>query len=192
MKELPIEDDHAPIGSPSLWEENHGNLLLIFLAIIFVMGAGILGYRQNRFRPPRFPSANAIQNPAPEQPLSTEQSVVIAVAGAGSDTGTIMVAVYDASAKFNDPSQAVFLQSLEIQNGAANWSIRAESLPKKFAIAAFHDENGDGTLNRNPLGIPTERYGFSRNARGLTGPPEYDRASIDRPQNGEQLAVFLR
>lgn len=192
MKESPIEVDDAPIASPSLWQENHGNLLLILLAIIFLVGAGILAYRQNRFRPPRFPSANAIQNPAPERSLSTEQSVVIAVAGAGSDKGAIMIAVYDDAAKFNDPSQAVFLQSLEIQNGAARWPISSESLPKKFAIAAFHDENGDGTLNRNPLGIPTERYGFSRNARGLTGPPEYDRASIDRPQNGEQLAVFLR
>jgi uncharacterized protein (DUF2141 family) len=192
MKESPIDDDHGPIGSPSLWQENHGNLLLIFLAIIFLVGAGILAYRQNRFRPPRFPSADAIQNPAREKPLSPEQSVVVAVSGAGSDAGTIMIAVYGSSANFNDPGKAIFLQSLDVQNGAASWSIRAESLPQEFAIAAFHDENGDGTLNRNPLGIPTERYGFSRNARGLTGPPEFTQALIDRPRNGEQVAVFIR
>lgn len=32
-----------------------------------------------------------------------------------------------------------------------------------YAVAVHHDRNGDSKLNRNPLGIPTEGFGFSRN-----------------------------
>lgn len=42
-----------------------------------------------------------------------------------------------------------------------------------YAIAAFHDLNGDRQLNRNPLGMPTEDYGFSRNPNVRTGPPQF-------------------
>jgi uncharacterized protein (DUF2141 family) len=192
MKEPPIDDDHQPILAPTLWQENHGNLLLVFLAIIFLVGASILVYRQNRFRPPRFPSANAIQNPEPEEPSFSAESVTIAVSGAASDLGSIMIAVYDSAESFNDPNKAAMLQTLEVRNGATNWSISSNELPDTAAIAAFHDENGDGTLNRNPLGIPTERYGYSRGARGQLGPPEFGQAVIDRPQDGEQVAIELR
>jgi len=45
--------------------------------------------------------------------------------------------------------------------------------PGSYAVAAFHDVNGDGTLNRNGLGIPTEGFGFSRNPVVRTGPPKF-------------------
>jgi uncharacterized protein (DUF2141 family) len=61
-----------------------------------------------------------------------------------------------------------------------------------MAIAVYHDENNDGQLNRNRLGIPTERYGFSRNARGLTGPPGFEQAVIRRPKAGETIELFIR
>jgi uncharacterized protein (DUF2141 family) len=42
--------------------------------------------------------------------------------------------------------------------------------PGAYAVRAFHDVNGDGQLNTNPFGIPTEPYAFSNNAHGLMGP----------------------
>ena len=50
--------------------------------------------------------------------------------------------------------------------------------PGAYAIRAFHDVNGDGTLNTNPFGIPIEPYAFSNNAHGAMGPPGWDAASI--------------
>jgi uncharacterized protein (DUF2141 family) len=35
--------------------------------------------------------------------------------------------------------------------------------PGSYAVAVFHDENGDRTLNRNGAGMPLEGYGFSNN-----------------------------
>jgi uncharacterized protein (DUF2141 family) len=43
-----------------------------------------------------------------------------------------------------------------------------------YAVAVFHDLNGDGKLNRNSLGMPTEGYGFSNNpAPSRSGPPAF-------------------
>jgi uncharacterized protein (DUF2141 family) len=50
---------------------------------------------------------------------------------------------------------------------------------KKLAIAAYHDENANGELDRNALGIPSERYGFTNNARGITGPPSFEDAVVE-------------
>lgn len=48
-----------------------------------------------------------------------------------------------------------------------------------YAIKAFYDVDGDQKLGANFLGIPTEPYGFSNNARGTFAPPGFDKAVFD-------------
>ncbi len=36
--------------------------------------------------------------------------------------------------------------------------------PGMYAVAIYHDENGDSDFNRGPVGMPTEGYGFSNDA----------------------------
>ncbi|WP_371514874.1 DUF2141 domain-containing protein [Brevundimonas denitrificans] len=43
-------------------------------------------------------------------------------------------------------------------------------------MRAFHDVNGDGEMNTNPFGMPTEPFGFSNNAVGNMGPASWARA----------------
>ncbi len=47
-----------------------------------------------------------------------------------------------------------------------------------YALVVIHDENTNGKLDLNWLGIPTEGYGFSNDATGLLGPPSFDAASF--------------
>lgn len=51
--------------------------------------------------------------------------------------------------------------------------------PGNYALAAFADSNGNGRLDRNVLGMPTEPFGFSRDARALFGPPDFEQAQIE-------------
>ena len=48
-----------------------------------------------------------------------------------------------------------------------------------YAVRAFHDLNGDGKLNTNPFGVPTEPYAFSNNAHGVMGPAPWEAAAFD-------------
>ncbi len=47
-----------------------------------------------------------------------------------------------------------------------------------YAVAAIHDENGNGQLDTNFLGIPTEGVGVSTNPR-LMGKPRFDQAQFE-------------
>jgi uncharacterized protein (DUF2141 family) len=61
--------------------------------------------------------------------------------------------------------------------------------PGTYAIAVIHDENMDGKLNSNWLGIPTEGYGFSNDARGVLSAPSFSAASF--PYNGQNLELTI-
>ena len=45
-----------------------------------------------------------------------------------------------------------------------------------YAIALYHDSNGDGQFNRGTFGIPVEGFGFSNNPAIRMGPAEFEEA----------------
>jgi uncharacterized protein (DUF2141 family) len=52
--------------------------------------------------------------------------------------------------------------------------IKAAGLrPGKYAFRYFHDRNNNKKMDTNRIGIPTEGYGFSNNAKGRFGPPAF-------------------
>lgn len=50
--------------------------------------------------------------------------------------------------------------------------------PGRYAVAVYHDLNGNGELDKIPPGLPTEPYGFSNDV-GRLGPPRFDPASVE-------------
>jgi uncharacterized protein (DUF2141 family) len=46
----------------------------------------------------------------------------------------------------------------------------------EYAISMYWDQNGNGQMDKNMVGIPTEPYAFSNNAKGTFGPPTWDKA----------------
>ena len=52
------------------------------------------------------------------------------------------------------------------------WTWTQNDVPYgRYSIKVYHDRNGNGELDKNVWGIPSEAYGFSNNARSMTGPP---------------------
>jgi uncharacterized protein (DUF2141 family) len=47
-----------------------------------------------------------------------------------------------------------------------------------YGVAVFHDENSNGKMDKNVLGIPLEPYGFSNNVRITFGPPKWEEAKF--------------
>lgn len=60
-----------------------------------------------------------------------------------------------------------------------------------FAVSVFHDEDGDGELDSAALGIPSEPYGFSGDARDLFAPPSFKEAQIELAA-GESKQITIR
>jgi len=65
-----------------------------------------------------------------------------------------------------------------------------EDMPKgTYALAVVHDKNMNGKLDTNFMGIPTEGYGFSNNAKALLSAPSFSAASF--PYDGEDLDLTI-
>ena len=65
--------------------------------------------------------------------------------------------------------------------------------PGAYAIAVMHDENGDGKLDKNFFGVPTEGYGVSNNRTHALRNPSWDESRfVLEPGKNLGLASALR
>jgi uncharacterized protein (DUF2141 family) len=124
-------------------------------------------------------------------PQSTTSSMQLSVSGIEHVRGNLMIAIFDSEANF--PADDKAIQRLVIPVTSKTQLIQLNGLVKgkHYAIALYHDENNNGKLDKNFLGIPTERYGFSNDARGTFGPPSWSEAKF-LFQAGEKHQVILK
>ena len=99
------------------------------------------------------------------------------------DQGKITLAIYNQPHKDfpNNHKLAIVKKELVIKNKTAVLSL--ETKCGKYAVAVFHDENGNSQHDVNMLGIPKEGYGFSNNLDSKFGPPEYQKAEFTLEKN---------
>lgn len=102
---------------------------------------------------------------------------------------TLYVALY-ADATSYAASKPLASQSLPMRNGQAR-VVFAGLAPGRYAVRAYADENGNGKLDTNLVGLPIERYGFSNDARGKFGAPDFE-ASVLGVDADLQSAIHLR
>lgn len=121
--------------------------------------------------------------------LSAASAATIEVRVAGvSAKGKVNVAVCD---KERFLKQCAYSASAPAQAGETTVSVKG--VPSgTWAVLAYQDENGNGELDRNLIGIPKEPYGFSRDARSKFGPPRFEDAAIEVGEAQATANVRLR
>jgi uncharacterized protein (DUF2141 family) len=67
-----------------------------------------------------------------------------------------------------------------------------ETAPGAYAVKVMQDLNANGRVDSNFVGIPTEPYGFSNDAKGILGPPSFDAAKIDLKPGDNVIVIHLR
>ena len=63
--------------------------------------------------------------------------------------------------------------------------------PGTYALAVIHDENMNGKLDTNWLGIPKEGYGFSNDVKDLLSSPPFSAASFQYDGGTLDLTISL-
>lgn len=109
----------------------------------------------------------------------------VALTGMRTDSGRVVVALYEQPAGYPlDLGKAARLARASVQGGAA--TVEFSGLPfGTYALAAIHDEDGDGTLDTNWIGIPSEGVASSNNAKGRFGPPRFEDAAFAFSADGQ-------
>lgn len=94
-------------------------------------------------------------------------------------TGTVACALFDSPKGF--PKEylrfATNIMIIKIRKSQARCDFE-DIPPGRYAMAVVHDENMNGKLDTNWLGVPTEGYGFSNNAKALLSAPSFSAASF--------------
>ena len=107
-----------------------------------------------------------------------KNQLTVTIDGFRTQEGQICLSLFDSEAGFpagGERAMAKQCVDLEDMTPAITFDI---PLPGDYAVAVFHDANGDGTLNVNLLGIPREGFGFSRNPRISMRPPKFEDAAV--------------
>jgi uncharacterized protein (DUF2141 family) len=60
-----------------------------------------------------------------------------------------------------------------------------------YAVACFHDENKNGKLDKNFIGVPTEGTVASNNAKGSMGPPSFEDAKFTFAPKPTELRLTM-
>jgi uncharacterized protein (DUF2141 family) len=105
--------------------------------------------------------------------------------------GRFAVAVFREGEGFPDAGRAA-ASRMVTPAGPVTRVVLEDLPPGRYAIAAFHDADGDGRLSLWPIGLPREAYGFSNDARGRFGPPTFDRAAFTLGPTGARQTLRLR
>ncbi|MBX9616991.1 MAG: DUF2141 domain-containing protein [Caulobacteraceae bacterium] len=119
---------------------------------------------------------------------ASDLTLEITTRGSG---GAIAVAVYRDAAAFRRGEGPVASRMVP-RGGPVTTVVMTGLAPGRYAVAAFHDTDGNGELTLWPIGLPKEAYGFSNDARGRFGPPAFEAAAINLPATGTRSALSLR
>ncbi|MBZ4044249.1 DUF2141 domain-containing protein [Flavobacterium hibisci] len=109
--------------------------------------------------------------------LMSAQNVklTVTVSGVKNNRGAVKVGLYNSEGTFLKTTYKSLAS--EIKNNKA--VVIFDNLPAgEYAISTYHDENNNGKLDRNAMGIPSEDYAASNNAKGFMGPPSYTDAKF--------------
>ena len=105
-------------------------------------------------------------------------------------TGGVACALFESSEGFPNEylRYATNIMVIKVRDKQARCDF--EDIPSgTYALAVVHDENMNGKLDTKWLGIPTEGYGFSNDAKALLGAPSFSAASF--PYDGKNLELTI-
>jgi len=105
------------------------------------------------------------------------ETLTIKIYGFPNNNGVARVGLYNSEATFAGKGKAFREVKIKIKDKKAICEFK--DIPQgEYAVRLFHDENMNGNLEKNIMGIPKEAYGVSNNTKSKTGPPKYKRAKF--------------
>lgn len=63
---------------------------------------------------------------------------------------------------------------------------------KKYLAGVLHDENGNGRMDTNTLGMPREGVGTSNNPNSVLGPPDFEDARFAASGANMTVRITIR
>ncbi len=121
---------------------------------------------------------------APAQPTTRLESVRVQIHGVRNTNGDIACAIFNAAEGYPEESTKAYKFTRMTSPGNSAICQFHDIPPGTYAVAVFHDENANGKLDKNFLGIPREGYGASNNVRPKMSAPAFKDAAFSVKAGG--------
>jgi uncharacterized protein (DUF2141 family) len=120
-----------------------------------------------------------------------ENQIHVEIVGLRNDKGQAVCALFataDSFPKKADKAAARVTAVISSRHAACDFPGVAAGT---YAVSVFHDENSNGKLDTNFMGIPREGVGASNDAKGHFGPPKFDAAAFRFPGGRLELKITI-
>jgi uncharacterized protein (DUF2141 family) len=103
--------------------------------------------------------------------------------------GTIRVGLFDNEKDFLEKA----IVGKVVKATGTEVTVLFENLkPGDYGVSVIHDENENGELDKNLIGIPKEGFAFGNNAMGTFGPPHYEDAKVTVGNEKVKQAISMK
>jgi len=117
--------------------------------------------------------------------------LVVDVSGFPSSDGFAMVALNNSEASYKGGEDAAIAKTKTMVVDQKVQVIFTNLPYGWYGISLYHDENNNGEMDKNAMGIPKEAYGFSNNAKGFFGKPSYKNVKFQLNSAEKQIVINL-
>ena len=131
---------------------------------------------------------HAILEPVGKNPMA---NLTLTINELRNQKGEVCVALFESKAGFpEDDEQAVCNQCFAIS--ALPMTVDFEVPHGSYAVSLLHDENKDGELNTNIVGIPKEGIGFSNDPRIIKGTPSFEKTRFEFNEDNQSVEIAVK
>lgn len=120
---------------------------------------------------------------------SYAHQLTVKIEGIESTDGYLYIALHNSDKTWMTDQPPVQGQKLPMTE--KTMQVVFKDLPEgDYGVTLYQDENDNGHIDKNGIGIPTEPYGFSQNG-GSFGPPSFDSAKV-KVAGDTETTIYLQ
>ena len=122
-------------------------------------------------------------------PSPQKTSLTVEIHNVHVHTGTVYVALFKPGKEFPE-GKPLEGKKIDATQDVVQTTFSVD--PGEYALAIFHDENGNGQMDKRMFGIPKEPYGFSNNFRPKMSAPKFSDCQFNVGEGKKTISIDLK
>jgi len=121
----------------------------------------------------------------------SKSTLTVKMEGFSSDNGYVNLALFKTEDGFPEDKQKACKNAKgNIKSGKSE--VVFTDIPYgEYAISIYHDENANGKLDKNFMGVPKEGHGASNNPKSF-GPPKFEEAKFKLDSEKGDISISIK
>ena len=126
---------------------------------------------------------------APTRPVPPQKaSLRVEIQNVRVLTGSVHLALFRPGKDFPEGKP---VEIKKLSAGSKSVQVQFSVEPGDYAIAVYHDENGNGKMDKRLFGIPKEPYGFSNDVKPVLSAPKFSECRFTVGESGKAISIKL-